>query len=608
MLTRGAEQSFDPRAFLKGVPNTPGVYLFMGPGGEMLYVGKARGLKSRLSSYFRKTGVPHKTRSMVSHVVDAQFILTHTESEALLLESNLIKKHRPRYNIVLRDDKSYPYIRLEDKLPYPRLSFYRGGRREPGQYFGPYASAHAVRQTLSQLQKLFRVRQCEDTFYRLRSRPCLQYQIERCTAPCVDLVTETTYADDVKQATLFLQGRDSTLNDYLIEQMEQSSKHQDYESAARYRDRIKALRRVLEYQYISVGEGDRDVVVLCTEQQRFCIDVTFVRGGRHSGNKTFFPKPSLDENPKQVISGFIGQFYSNKPIPDEIVMLPPPENKIVLESALSELAERKIRVISNPRGIRARVVLQALNNAKARLATHIAGRQSQLDRLEGLRRLLDLEESPDRIECFDASHTSGVSTVVSCVVFDAEGPRKADYRRFNIKNGAGDDYAALNEALHRRFRKARQGEGQIPDILLIDGGRGQINVTRTALQELQIQGIVILGVAKGLGRKPGRERLYVPGRKQPLPAAADSPVLLYIQQIRDEAHRFAITGHRQQRARQSKRSQLQEIPGIGNMKRQALLRHLGGLQEVSRAGIEDLASVPGISRRLAERVYSFFHE
>ncbi len=574
----------------------------------MLYVGKARSLKKRLSSYFRHTGVPHKTRSMVSHVVDAQFILTHTESEALLLESNLIKKHRPRYNIVLRDDKSYPYIRLEHNLPYPRLSFYRGNRREPGQYFGPYASAHAVRQTLSQLQKLFRVRQCEDTFYRLRSRPCLQYQIERCTAPCVDLITEAAYADDVKQATLFLEGRDSTLNDYLIEKMEQSSKRRDYESAARYRDRIKALRRVLEHQYISVGEGDRDVVVLCREQERFCIDVTFVRGGRHSGNKTFFPKPSLDENPKQVISGFVGQFYTNKRIPGEIVMSPPPENKPVLEAALSVLAEKKIRIISNPRGVRARVVLQALNNAEARLATYVSGRQSQLDRLDALRHLLNLDEPPGRIECFDASHTSGESTVVSCVVFDAEGPRKSDYRRFNIKNGAGDDYAALGEALHRRYRKVGEGEGQIPDVLLIDGGKGQISVARSVLEELQIQGIVILGVAKGLGRKPGRERLYVPGRKQPLPASANSPALHYIQQIRDEAHRFAITGHRQQRAKNSKQSKLQEIPGIGNMKRQALLKHLGGLQEVSRAGVEDLAGVPGISHRLAQRVYSFFHE
>jgi excinuclease ABC subunit C len=607
-VTRDVEQPFDHRAFLRTAPNSPGVYLFTGSGGEMLYVGKARSLKKRLSSYFRKTGMPYKTRSMVGHVADAQFILTHTESEALLLECNLIKKHRPRYNIVLRDDKSYPYIRLEDNLPYPRLSFYRGSRREPGQYFGPYAGAHAVRQTLTQLQKLFRIRQCEDTIYRLRSRPCLQYQIERCTAPCVGLVTEAAYADDVKQATLFLEGRDSTLNDYLIEQMEQSSKHQDYEAAARYRDRIKALRRVMEFQYISVGEGDRDVVVLCMEQEQFCIDVTFVRGGRHSGNKTFFPKPSLDENPQQVISGFIGQFYTNKLIPDEVVMSPPPENKTVLESALSVLAKRKIRIISNPRGIRARVVLQALNNAKASLATHVSGRQSQLDRLEALRRFLDLDESPGRIECFDASHTSGGSTVVSCVVFDAEGPRKSDYRRFNIKDGAADDYAALSEALHRRFRRVKEGEGQIPDVLLIDGGKGQINVARVVLEELQIQGVVILGVAKGLGRKPGRERLYVPGRPQPLPASADSPVLLYIQQIRDEAHRFAITGHRQQRARNSKRSQLQEIPGIGNMKRQALLKHLGGMQEVSRAGVEDLAGVPGISHRLAQRVYSFFHE
>ncbi|MDJ0958240.1 MAG: excinuclease ABC subunit UvrC [Arenicellales bacterium] len=602
------DPKFDYETLLRRAPNGPGVYQFVSGKGEVLYVGKAKSLKKRLSSYFRKSGMPPKTNAMMSHVQDVELTLTHTESEALLLESNLIKKHRPRYNIVLRDDKSYPYIRLDDSHAFPRLSFYRGSRREPGQYFGPYASAHSVRQTLSQLQKIFPVRQCEDTFYRLRSRPCLQYQIERCSAPCVGLVGEDVYAEDVKQAILFLEGRDTTLADYLADKMEEKSGEQDYEMAARYRDRIKAIRRVIEHQYISGGDGDSDVIVLCADNEHFCIDVTFIRGGRNSGSKSFFPKPSLDEDTSQVLAAFIGQFYINKVIPEEIVVYPQPENKTLLESALMRHAKKKVKIIVRPRGRRARVVEQALSNAEARLSVHIANRHNQIERIEALRQYLDLDEVPNRIECFDASHISGESTVVSCVVFDINGPRKSDYRRFNIEHGRADDYAALTEALHRRFKKIKKGEGEFPDLLLIDGGKGQVNAAKAVLDELQVEGIVILGVAKGLGRKPGRERFFFPGRRQPLLAASDSPALHYIQFIRDEAHRFAITGHRQRRSKKTRRSKLHEIPGIGNVKRQALLKHLGGLQEVARAGVDDLADVPGISRQLAQRIYSFFHE
>lgn len=607
-MTQKSSTGFDSRDLLKSASKGPGVYQFKGADGEVLYVGKARNLKNRLSSYFSRSDAEPKKRAMVSHVADVDLILTHTESEALLLESNLIKKYRPRYNIVLRDDKSYPYIRLDDSHAFPRISFYRGGRRDPGQYFGPFASAYAVRQTLSQIQKLFRVRLCEDTFYRLRSRPCLQYQIDRCTAPCVGLVVESEYAEDIRQAILFLEGRDSSLNDFLVEKMEQCAARQDYESAVRYRDRIKALRRVLEHQYVSVGAGDRDVIALCTEQGQYCVDVTFIRGGRHSGNKSFFPKPSLDESPKQILEGFIGQFYSGKVVPSEVIVSPAPDNKPVLESALSRLAKRRVRIISHPRGMKARVAEQSMNNARAGLAARISGHQAQLERLEALRKFLDLPDTPRRIECFDVSHTSGGNTVVSCVVFDTEGARKSDYRRFNIKAGGGDDYAAMTEVLNRRFKRVKAGEGQYPDILLIDGGKGQINVATEVFEELQIDGIVILGIAKGPDRKPGRERIYVPGARQALAISSNSPSMHYIQQIRDEAHRFAITGHRQQRAKNSKKSQLQEIPGIGSAKRQALLKHLGGLQEVTRAGIEDLASVPGISKQLAERVYTYFHD
>ena len=593
---------------MKNAPATPGVYQFIGADEEVLYVGKARNLKKRLSSYFRKSGMPHKTRAMMSHVQNVGVTLTHTESEALLLESNLIKKYRPRYNIVLRDDKSYPYIRLDDSHPFPRLSFYRGGRREPGKYFGPYASANAVRQTLSQIQKIFPIRQCEDTFYRLRSRPCLQYQIERCSAPCVDMVSGQEYAEDVRQAVLFLEGRDSKLNDHLIEKMEQKSIERDYEAAARFRDRIQALRRVVEHQYVSMGKGDRDVIVLCSEQEQVCVDVTFIRGGRNTGNKSFFPKPALGESPTQVISAFISQFYIGKAMPDEIVVRPEPENKSLLETAMIQRGRKRVKIVSRPRGAKARVAEQALLNAAARLAIHIASRQTLLERLEALGRFLDLDESPVRIECLDASHTSGQSTVVSCVVFDQDGASKSEYRRYNIRHGQGDDYAALSNALQRRFTKVKAGEGVFPDLLIIDGGKGQISAAKTVLDELQIDAVPILGIAKGASRRPGQERLYVPGRANPLPLAPDSPVLHYIQSIRDEAHRFAITGHRQQRAKKSTRSQLQEIAGIGDKKRQALLKHLGGLREVERAGIEDLASVPGVSTQLARRIYSFFHE
>ena len=593
---------------LRQAPNTPGVYQFVDSKGEILYVGKAKSLKKRLSSYFRKSGMPPKTSAMMSHVRDIKLTMTHTESEALLLESNLIKKHRPRYNIVLRDDKSYPYIRLDDSHAFPRLSFYRGSRREPGQYFGPYASAHAVRQTLSQLQKIFPVRQCEDTFYKLRSRPCLQYQIERCSAPCVGLALEEAYAEDVKQAILFLEGRDTTLAGYLAAKMEEKSAQQDYETAARYRDRIKAIRRVVEHQYISGGEGDSDVIVLCTDNKHICIDVTFIRGGRHSGSKSFFPTPSLDENISQVLAAFIAQFYINKAIPKEIVVYPQPDNKTLLEAALARHAKKKVRIIVKPRGRRARVVEQALGNAEARLSVHVASRHNQMERIEALRQYLDLDEVPNRIECFDASHISGQSTVVSCVVFDPDGPRKPDYRRFNIEHGRADDYAALTEALHRRFKKIKEGEGVFPDLLLIDGGKGQVNAAQAVLDELQVEGVVLFGVAKGIDRKPGRERFYFPGKKQALVARSDSPALHYIQTIRDEAHRFAITGHRHQRSKNTRRSKLQEIPGIGNARRQALLKHLGGLQEVARAGVDDLAGVPGVSKQLAQRIYSFFHE
>ena len=598
----------DAERLLRHIPSVPGVYQMLAADGEVLYVGKARDLAKRVGSYFQRRGLPPKTRALMQRVADIDVIRTHTETEALLLENNLIKRHRPRYNIVLRDDKSYPYIHLDDSHPFPRIGFYRGSRREPGRFFGPYAGAGAVREILALLQKIFPVRQCEDSFFRTRSRPCLQYQIRRCTAPCVGLIEREQYLDDVKQAVLFLEGKDQRLNDYLMEAMENASDRLDFEVAAKLRDRLRALRCVQEQQHVSKGSSNLDVVALRSEHSHACIDVVFVRGGRHSGNKAFFPDIALESEPAEVIAAFLGQFYLDKPIPDEVLVNPAPMDKNLLAESLSQRAGRKVRLVANPRGHRARLVEHALINAEQRLRQHLAGRATQLQRLESLRQSLDLTETPQRIECFDASHTAGEATVVSCVVFDDAGPIKSDYRRYNIRAvTGGDDYAALEEALQRRYAKLKTGEGKLPDLILIDGGKGQLSTALSVLSEMQIDDIPIAAVAKGSTRKPGLERLFLPGRSRALILPADSVALHLIQQVRDEAHRFAVTSHRQRRGKALTQSRLEEIPGVGSKRRQALLRHLGGWQEVARAGIEDLTGVPGISPNLAERIYAYFH-
>ncbi len=600
---------FDATEFLASVGNVPGVYVMIDSAGRYLYVGKARKLKNRLSSYFRAKGHTPKTAAMLRHVANVEVRLTNLESEALLLENNLIKEHRPRYNVVLRDDKSYPYIHLANDHPYPRVGFYRGGRKEPGKFFGPYPSAGAVRETLAQLQKVFPIRQCEDTFFRNRSRPCLQYQIKRCTAPCVEFISEEAYAEDVEQAIQFLEGRDDTLLEYLTERMEQCAKDEAYERAAVYRDRIRALQRVQQKQYIDGQGGDADVVAVAMEEGQACIEVVFIRLGRNIGSKRFFLNMSLDQTPSGVLEAFLPQYYIGKAIPGEIIIGHELDSAQVLEETFSAQADKRVSIRARTRGQRSRWVDMANLNATDALRRHQAGKASQARRVEALREALDLENLPERIECFDISHTMGEKTVASCVVFGATGAIKSDYRRFNIDGiTGGDDYAAMAQALERRYKRVKAGEVPVPDILLIDGGKGQVNAARAVLEELQVTGIELVGVAKGTGRRPGLETLIGADGRSKTSLGADSPALHLIQEIRDEAHRFAITGHRARRAKARVTSSLEQIPGIGDKRRQALLKAFGGLRGVARAGVEDLTRIPGISPKLAERIYAEFND
>lgn len=594
--------------FLANLPTVPGVYQMLTGDGATLYVGKARNLKKRVASYFRKSGLPPKIAAMMSRVQDIQVTVTHTENEALILENNLIKKHRPRYNVVLRDDKSYPYIYLDDRSPWPRLSFYRGNRKEPGRFFGPYANAGAVRSTLAQLQKVFPVRQCEDTVFKNRSRPCLQFQIKRCSAPCVGLVTADDYLQDVEQAAMFLSGKDDSLHAYLAERMETAAQQLNYEVAAQYRDRIAALHRLQEQQHVTAGTSDLDIVVVQSEQGQFGVEVGFVRGGRYNGNKSFFPVVSLELPSSEVMASFLLQFYLNKTMPPEILCHPAPDSAATLAAVFSAQAGRRVAIKSRPRGPRARWLEMAQANGRQRLERHLLGQSSYQQRITALGRALGLGEVPNRIEAFDVSHTMGEATVASCVVFEATGPINAEYRRFNIRGVVpGDDYAALAQALQRRYRKVKEGDGVLPDLIMIDGGKGQLAAATEVFDELQLDGVTLLAVAKGAARKPGLERLFLSGRAQGVVLKPDSKALHLIQHIRDEAHRFALAGHRGRRGKKRVASPLQQIPGIGSKRRQALLTHLGGFQEVARAGVEDLMAVPGINADLAQKIYAHFH-
>jgi excinuclease ABC subunit C len=598
-----SDAPFDVETFLRTLPAKPGVYRMMGADEQVLYVGKARHLRNRVTSYFRGRAHADRIQALLGQVRRVEVTVTASETEALLLEYNLIKRHRPRYNVVLKDDKSFPFIHLSAHS-FPRLSFYRGSRRIGGRLFGPYPSAAATRETLLLLQKLFRVRPCEDTFFANRSRPCLQYQIERCTGPCVGLVTQQAYAQDVADACRVLEGRNDEVIADLGERMKEAASRLEYERAARLRDQIAVLKKIQSTQTISRhGDHDIDAVAMAEDAGEYCVSVVFVRGGRNLGSSNFFPRGGLS-GAAEVLTSFLSQYYLAREAPGEIVVERAIEDAAPLAELLAQRSGHAVAIRSNVRGTRSRWLAMARTNAALGLKIRAANRANVAAQLEALGMALGLAHAPVRIECFDVSHTMGEATVASCVVFGREGPIKADYRRFNIKDvAAGDDYGALREAVLRRFVRLVRGEAPLPDILLIDGGAGQLRAALDALAETGVSGVLVVGVAKGVDRRAGQERLFLADSDQPLILAADSAALHVIQRIRDEAHRFAITGHRKARAARRRDSLLEEIPGLGPKRRRELLTAFGGLQGVRNASVDDLAKVHGISRKLAEDIF-----
>jgi excinuclease ABC subunit C len=601
--------AFDHKAFLQTCTPAPGVYQMLDDGGTVLYVGKANSLRKRIASYFRTAGERSpKTRAMVAQIADIRVAVTQTEAEALLLEANLIKRHRPRYNILLRDDKSYPYIFVSNH-DYPRLGFHRGTRKKGVRYFGPYPSTVAVRDTLNLLQKLFLVRQCEDSVFAHRSRPCLQHQIGRCTAPCVGLIDPDEYAADVDASLRFLEGRSDRVIGDLVQRMETAAAELRFERAARLRDQIASLRQISEQQYVAGGEGDADIFALAREGGSAAVQIFFVRNGQNLGNSVHYPKLPEETGNAEIMTAILAQYYAEREPPRQVLLSERPEEPGALEALLEQRRGSRVKLAWSTRGQRAEWLRMAERNAELALRTHLAGRAGQQARLEALAAALNLPELPRRMECFDISHTQGEGTVASCVVFGPEGPIKSDYRRFNIAGiEPGDDYAAMHQALERRFARLNKGEGQVPDLLFIDGGKGQVSQALDVLRVQGLEGMRVVGVAKGADRRPGLETLVLSGVEGPSILPAQSSALHLIQQIRDEAHRFAITGHRARRAKVRRESRLEEIPGLGPKRRTALLRHFGGLRGITRAGVEELAKVPGISRNLARAIYEGFHE
>jgi excinuclease ABC subunit C len=601
--------AFDPKPFLANLSQRPGVYRMLAASGEVLYVGKARNLKNRVSSYFSGSKAHGgRTMAMVSQIASIEVTATASETEALLLEYNLIKRHRPRYNVTLRDDKSFPYLYITSEQDYPRISFYRGSRKLPGRFFGPYPNARATRETVLLLQKLFLLRPCSDSFFANRSRPCLQYQIKRCSGPCVSLISVENYKQDVADAVKVLEGRGAELIDDLAGRMEEAAQQLEFERAARLRDQISGIKAIHSTQSVTRNATeDIDAVALVSSGSEHCVSIVFVRGGRNLGSNNFFPRAGLAEG-AELLSGFLAQYYLGRDAPSEILIDQPIEDGELLGTTLSERLERPVQIRSEVRGVRARWLEMARTNAGIGLNMRQATQATTAEQLQAVAEVFGLSGPPKRMECFDVSHTMGERTVASCVVFGAEGPLKSDYRRFNIDGLApGDDYGAIRQALSRRYARIKKGEAPLPDLLLIDGGPGQLAEAVAVLQELEIEGVCIAGVAKGADRRPGQERLFLAGEEHPRTLAADSPALHLIQRIRDEAHRFAITGHRQRRAKARTHSVLETVPGLGPRKRRELLRQFGGLQGVVRAGVDDLAKVHGIGRKLAQSIYDTLH-
>ncbi|WP_405238810.1 excinuclease ABC subunit UvrC [Lentisalinibacter orientalis] len=602
------DAAFDHRRFLANLSHRPGVYRMLDGDGGILYVGKARDLRKRVGSYFSGKAKDAKTMALVAEIRDIEVTVTNTEAEALILEHNLIKRERPRYNVLLKDDKSYPWIHVTDHA-YPRLAFHRGARSARGRYFGPYPSAGAVRRTLGELQKLFLLRNCTDTFFANRSRPCLQYQIRRCSAPCVGHIGEADYARDVQNAIAFLEGRNQAVIDSLVERMEAAAEALEFERAAQFRDQIARLKRVDAEQMVSRESAtDVDAVALARRGSIVCVAVLFVRHGRLLGSRSHYPKVAPDTPDDEVLSSFLGQYYLESAPPREILVERAVEDADLLGEALTGRAGHRVEVRHRVRGDRARWLQMAATNARQGADLRAAGNAGVRRQLEALAEALELDDVPERLECFDISHTGGEATVASCVVFGPEGPMKSDYRRFNIRGtAAGDDYAAMREVLERRYKRVKKGEVPLPDLVLIDGGRGQRTQALEILADLDLEFLKVVAVAKGRARRPGSEQLWVEEEAYPRTLPSGSPALLLLQNIRDEAHRFAITGHRARRAKARRGSVLEDIPGLGPKRRRDLLRHFGGLKGVSAAGMDDLTKVPGISRVLAERIYTVLH-
>ncbi|MCE9887000.1 excinuclease ABC subunit UvrC [Obesumbacterium proteus] len=604
-------ERFDSVEFLKTVTNQPGVYRMYDATETVIYVGKAKDLKKRLSSYFRQNVGSRKTETLVKNIAQIDVTVTHTETEALLLEHNYIKLYQPRYNVLLRDDKSYPLIFLSADN-HPRLSIHRGAKHAKGEYFGPFPNSYAVRETLALLQKLFPIRQCENSVYRNRSRPCLQYQIGRCLGPCVKgLVSDEEYEQQVNYVRLFLSGKDNQVLDSLVVRMEEASKALKFEEAARIRDQIQAVRRVTEKQFVSGNSDDLDVIGVAFDSGMACVHVLFIRQGKILGSRSYFPKVPSGTELSEVVQTFVGQFYLQgsqiRTLPGEILLDFTLPEKDILSDSISELAGRKVNIQTRPRGDRARYLKLAKTNAQTALITKLSQQSTIHQRLTELEKVLHLSDIR-RMECFDISHTMGEETVASCVVFDQHGPVRSEYRRYNITGiTPGDDYAAMNQVLRRRYGKALE-EDKIPDVIFIDGGKGQLGQAKDVFAELDVpwdkNRPLLLGIAKGSDRKAGLETLFLQPEGEGFSLPPDSPALHLIQHIRDDSHNHAITGHRKKRAKVRNTSSLETIEGVGPKRRQTLLKYMGGLQPLMNASVEEIAKVPGISQALAEKIHN----
>jgi len=602
------EERFDGKKFARRLPARPGVYLMRDGQDTALYVGKAANLRKRVASYFDARPKIERIMRMTARIRSIEVSLTRTEAEALLLENEWIKSLKPRYNVLLRDDKSYPWVMLGMDHDFPRIAFHRGAQEKGRQYLGPYPSASSVRESINLIQKLFLLRNCEDSYFRHRRRPCLQYQIKRCTAPCVNRIGAAEYDGQVEDALLFLKGNSQKVITRLIDRMEQAAGSQFYEQAAQFRDQINLLKQMQAQQFVSAGNGDLDIIALARLQRGCAIEVVTVRGGRSLGQRDYFPTQSEGHADAEILHAFLGQYYRQRLAPPEIIISEPLQQKDLFETVFSERSGRRVRIQAHPRSHRRQWLELAGRNALNALHMRTAESSRISSQFEALSELLQLEEVPVTIECFDISHTSGHKTVASCVVFGPEGPVKSRYRRYNLKGFApGDDYAAMREVLGRRYRKLQVDEGNLPDLVIVDGGRGQLNIASEVLAECGLAGIPLMGVAKGPARRAGYEEWVLPAAPLSLQPGPESSASHLVQQVRDEAHRFAITGHRGRRQKATVHSILEDIPGIGARRRRTLLTHFGGLQGVRKAGIDELAGIPGINQQLASRIYKALH-